>query len=105
MHDHHAVSEKAAPSLFRLSSPPSLHWASWGDEYVVFDEASGQTHLLDPIKAYILDVLSGGNADVLRLTLLLEKALSVPAHVNSHEVVLAALEQLERTQLVEAVPL
>lgn len=105
MHHHHAVSEIAAPSRFRLSSPHSLQWASWDDEYVVFDEASGQTHLLDPIKAYILDILSDGSADVSRLKLLVEQALSVPSHMNSHEVVLAALEQLDRTQLIETVPL
>jgi PqqD family protein of HPr-rel-A system len=90
---------------FQRCAISSHHWACWDDEYVVFDEASGQTHLLDPIKAYILDVLSDGFADVSRLRLLVEQASSVPAHMNSHEVVLAALEQLERSQLIEMVPL
>lgn len=99
------MTQPAAERSFQRCAISSLHWASWDDEYVVFDEASGQTHLLDPIKAYILDVLSDGSADVSRLKLLVEQALSVPAHMNAHEVVLAALEQLERTQLIETVPL
>jgi PqqD family protein of HPr-rel-A system len=35
-----------------------LHWASWDDEYVVFDERSGQTHQLDALRAYVLHTLS-----------------------------------------------
>jgi len=34
-----------------------LHWAGWHDEYVVFDETSGQTHQLDPIRAFTLNAL------------------------------------------------
>lgn len=39
---------------FRLNSVVQLRWASWDDEHVVFDIASGQTHLLDPLRAYVL---------------------------------------------------
>jgi PqqD family protein of HPr-rel-A system len=40
-----------------LRSSTSLHWAAWNDEYVVFDEASGHTHQLDAIRAYVLHLL------------------------------------------------
>jgi len=43
---------------FRLRSIGRLHWASWFDEYVVFDEASGQTHQLDQVHAFVLHLLS-----------------------------------------------
>lgn len=99
------MTQLAVERLFQRCAISSFHWAFWDDEYVVFDEASGQTHLLDPIKAYILDVLSDGSADLSRLTVLLEQALSVRAHTNPHDVVLAALEHLERAQLIESVPL
>jgi PqqD family protein of HPr-rel-A system len=45
---------------YSLRSFPSLHWATWSDEYVVFDEASGQTHQLDAVRAYVLHLLSEG---------------------------------------------
>jgi PqqD family protein of HPr-rel-A system len=34
-----------------------LHWASWDDEYVVFDEGSGQTHQMDSVRAFLLDMM------------------------------------------------
>lgn len=42
----------------RLSSCTRLHWACWNDEYVVFDETSGQTNQLDAVRAYVLHLLS-----------------------------------------------
>lgn len=99
------MTQPAAEHSFQRCAISSLHWASWDDEYVVFDEASGQTHLLDPIKAYILDILSDGSANVSQLTLLVEQVSVVPAHMSSHDVVRAALDQLERTQLIETVTL
>ena len=46
---------------YRVHLSPSLHWAGWSDEYVVFDEASGQTHQLDAVRAYVLHLLSDGS--------------------------------------------
>lgn len=37
-----------------------MHWASWNDEYVVFDEGSGQTHQMDSVRAFVLDRLCDG---------------------------------------------
>lgn len=92
------ASKKVRVQLCTLSS---FLWASWDDEYVVFDEASGQTHQLDPIKAFVLDVLTDGPMDVASLTPLVSDALAVPAEMNPQDLIAAALEQLERAQLVE----
>ena len=43
---------------YRLRSCTRLHWTSWNDEYVVFDETSGQTNQLDAVRAYVLHLLS-----------------------------------------------
>ncbi|WP_367846798.1 HPr-rel-A system PqqD family peptide chaperone [Rhodoferax sp. WC2427] len=37
-----------------------MHWASWDDAYVVFDEGSGQTHQMDSVRAFVLDRLCEG---------------------------------------------
>ncbi len=89
----------------QLCTQSSFIWASWGDEFVVFDEASGQTHLLDPVKAFVLDTLMNGPLDLASLTPLLTDALVVPSEVNLQDVIAAALEQLDRSQLIEAAPL
>ena len=34
-----------------------LHWKVWDDEFVIFDEGSGDTHLLDPLAAELVKVL------------------------------------------------
>ena len=38
----------------RLHPFGSLHWRPWGEEYVVYDEASSQTHVLDALTACTL---------------------------------------------------
>lgn len=98
------MAKASVKTRIQLCRPSSLLWSSWGDEFVVFDEASGQTHLLDPIKAFVLDALMEGPLEVLRLTPLLSDALVVPAEINLQVLIDAALEQLERSQLVEVVP-
>lgn len=45
---------------YRVRPVCRLYWACWNDEYVVFDEASGQTHQLDPVRALVLDLLTEG---------------------------------------------
>jgi len=40
----------------------SLHWRDFGEEWVVFDEASGQTHWLDGVNAAVLMRFQDGPA-------------------------------------------
>lgn len=42
---------------YGLNPLARLHWAVWDDEFVVFDEASGQTHQMDALRGFVLDVL------------------------------------------------
>lgn len=95
--------EKAAANLYRVSSPCSLHWVSWDDEYVVFDDASCSTVLLDPIKAVLLDALSEQALSYSHLIALLEGHLPSSSHDEVAIAVQEALEQLQRLQLVEVV--
>lgn len=37
-----------------LNPASGLHWRSWDDEWVVFDQGSGQTHLMHPVQAVAL---------------------------------------------------
>ena len=40
--------------IFRLNPLAALSWRSFGDEWVVFDAASGQTHQMDALHAAVL---------------------------------------------------
>lgn len=42
----------------------NLHWRDFGDEWVVFDVASGQTHCLDGVSAVVLMRLQDGPTNV-----------------------------------------
>ena len=44
--------------VFASNSAIRLHWACWDDEYVVFDETSGQTQKMGPLRAYVLNALA-----------------------------------------------
>ncbi|HKZ08189.1 MAG TPA: HPr-rel-A system PqqD family peptide chaperone [Methylomirabilota bacterium] len=54
----------SAEPRWELSEGSRLHWKHWDDEYVVFDEGSGDTHLLDPLAAEVLKALEEQPADV-----------------------------------------
>jgi PqqD family protein of HPr-rel-A system len=49
---------------WELAEGSQLHWKSWDDEFVVFDEGSGDTHLLDPLAAEVLKALEEAPGDV-----------------------------------------
>jgi PqqD family protein of HPr-rel-A system len=44
--------------VYGLNSAVRLHWATFDDEVVAFDETSGQTHQLDTLRAFVLNALS-----------------------------------------------
>ena len=46
---------EGASDIWRLPKDVSLLWQSWDeDEFIVFNRASGQTHLLDAFSAAVL---------------------------------------------------
>ncbi len=44
---------------WRLTPPAGLHWQHWGDECLFYHAASGDTHLIDPTGAQVLQILQG----------------------------------------------
>jgi PqqD family protein of HPr-rel-A system len=53
-------------SGFNYSINPAvkLHWRLCGEDFVVFEESSGQTHLLEPVRAFLLNAFQEGQQDV-----------------------------------------
>ena len=44
----------------RTNTKSQLHWREWNDEFIVFDLATGRTHLLDAMTAGVLLCLENG---------------------------------------------
>ena len=44
----------------RINTKSQLHWREWNDEFIVFDLATGRTHLLDAMTAGVLLCLENG---------------------------------------------
>jgi PqqD family protein of HPr-rel-A system len=42
---------------YRINKTVVLHWHALEEDYIVFDETSGQTHQLDAIRAFVLSAL------------------------------------------------
>ncbi len=53
--------------VWRLHAQARLHWRQWDDEWTVFDDGSGQTHLMDALTAMAVMALELEPASVPQL--------------------------------------
>jgi PqqD family protein of HPr-rel-A system len=87
---------------FRLNPVVELHWVGWHDEYVVFDETSGQTHLLDSLRAFLLNALSEREHDVESLLFELEHAAEMENNRSLRDTVNSILAEFDTVGLLKA---
>lgn len=87
---------------FRINPAGVLHWRKWDDEYVVFNEAAGQTHVLDTLTACVLLCIEGGISDLPALTsdVVTYTALSADSVTEALPFV---LEQLSGAALIDII--
>lgn len=88
---------------YALLPGTKLHWAGWNDEYVVFDEASGQTHQLDAVRAYVLHLLGDGPQSVSDVSLALRALPAFPADSATNETLGPIFSEFETCGLVNVV--
>jgi PqqD family protein of HPr-rel-A system len=69
-----------APKLWRVPENWRLEWRQWGGLHVVYNPASGDTHLLNAIPAYVLRSLETKTLSIEEL-----KALVKALASNSHD--------------------
>ncbi len=87
---------------FHVNPAVRLHWRSWSDEYVIFDDASGQTHQMDPVRAFVLNSLA---EQALPFTTLLQDLTAFPMLAEAPELkgtLGDILNELNALGLVEA---
>ena len=91
-------------SAWKVSARGALHWLDWDGQHLVFDEASGDTHLLDVVGAAVFHCLlqspALGETDLLhRVAALLE----LPPDDDLLDQVEEILRRFARFRLLEAV--
>ena len=77
-----------------------LHWRSFGDDWVVFDVASGQTHLLDVLSAAVLMSIQDGATELDTIPPLMQ-ALGIEEVPESLAGLRTAVSQLVTLGLVQ----
>jgi len=82
---------------------PRLVWKSWGEEVIVFNVASGNTHLLSPVAAQALRILEQNPATIFELSNKLAGSASVDADEEFIEHVEKLITNLDELGLVEPV--
>jgi PqqD family protein of HPr-rel-A system len=76
----------------------------FGDTRAVFDRRSGETHLLTPLPALVLQALGNEPLDFASLLSKLSEADAVTLDDEARARILAALQFLEQAELVESTP-
>ena len=61
----------------RLNTETQLHWRHWNNEYLVFDLATGRTHVLDPFTAGVLLTIEAGASNQAEVLAKLGTSMSV----------------------------
>lgn len=87
--------------LFSQNPLVDLHWRSFEEEFVVFDQLSGITYRFDVLKAFVLDVLAQGLHSEASLVLQVVEHLGLVDAAAIPPLVHNILEELHGAGLVE----
>lgn len=87
----------------RLAPDAKLLWRRWDDEFVVFNDASGDTHLLETVSGTLLQRIAEGPVDQETLCGLAAKTLGVAAEEVDPDSVERVVDELRRLGLVDRI--
>ncbi len=89
---------------WRIAPGQTLRLRRWEDECVLYNDLSGDTHLLGAVAASLLDVLGGGAASLPELAQALCGELGVEADAELEAALAPLLDQLAHLALIETLP-
>ena len=90
-------------TLWTIARESDLRWRVWDDQVVVFNAASGDTHLLNLVAGEALRCLQEP-ADAAQLAQRVAAAVNVSPDGDFLEQIADLLEELAELGLIEAVP-
>lgn len=88
--------------MWRLNPKSLLHFKNWGNEWVVFDTGSGQTHEMDSIAAVALMYCEGDWISLADIAAGVASDLDLTAVDNLPERLHGALVQFTSLELLES---
>lgn len=93
-----------ARPIWKLLEPNTLIWKRWDEgEYVIFNPASGDTHLLNSVSADVLTCLGQAPADAEALARRVASGLGIEADDAFMLAIEGLLAELDELGLVEAI--
>ncbi len=99
----HAPRAEDRSTKWNVIEPCDFHWRSWDGQHVVYNPASGDTHLLNPIAGQSLQILQQSPADVAELAERVASRLNVPSDRQLVEQVEELVVELNKLGLIESV--
>lgn len=87
--------------MWRLNPKSALHYRRWGDQWVVFDAGSGQTHEIDSITAVALMHCEGDWTALADISTGVALDLDLVSVEKLSEIVLSRLVQFKSLELLE----
>jgi PqqD family protein of HPr-rel-A system len=81
-----------------------LHWASWDGEEVFYDAGSGDTHVLDPVTAFLLKRLQSTSATIRELADLVAVEYNIDPGDRLLARVYRSLTGLRTLSLIDSAP-
>jgi PqqD family protein of HPr-rel-A system len=87
---------------WKIVPDATLYWKVWNDQCVVFNSASGETHLLDPIPALLIRQLAAGLSDTEELVVETARLLDLEVTPLVQQTFLETLRKLDALGLIEA---
>src|SRR5262249_9723902 len=97
------MTSPAAASLWKASPEAQLLWRQWDGEYVVYNPASGDTHLLNPVAAAALQCLEQSPTSLAQLTEWVASELDLESEPELRQHLEKLLTQFEELGLIEVV--
>jgi PqqD family protein of HPr-rel-A system len=89
------------PQIWRALGGPELSLRRWDNDYVVYSELTGQTHLLASFPALVLTLLKEGSSNPPELSARIAEALQLEEDEKLLTTVEQTLADFERLGLVE----
>jgi len=86
---------------WRVLRAEELYWRRWDEQYVVYDSGSGQTHVLDPAAALLIQLLGERSFEAFELSEKMASLLHVDADAEFQERLQQTLSKLEELSLIE----
>lgn len=91
------------PIAWRIYPDRQLQFRSWANEFVVYDDCSGDTHMLSPVGAMTLICLQQGPATVMELAGRVASSLEMNVDNEFIQAIELILTDFNRLELVERI--